>query len=150
MTHKEEYVRQLMDRGQTGTVTVVTGTVCPCMTSRDVNVFEYSAYWHELHRNEHCNGTGLIDVTTTQTTIRSFFTNEMETMATYLSKQLLTEIGEKQTRYLMMLGCAAAGSMFDLSSLNRRNAVFTFNSKDYRLMHFFDLDCCQVGILFED
>ena len=152
MTHEEQYIRRLMNKGYDISVTVITGDKCPCMTSRDSTVSEYSAVWHELNPapdNEHCNGTGLINQKSTVTAVKSFLTNELETMATYLSKQLMTEIGEKHNRYLMMFGCVAAGVKFDLSILDRKNATFTYKSKNYRLIHSFDLDCCQIGLLFQ-
>jgi len=152
MTHEEQYINRLMNKGYDISVAVLTGDVCPCMVSRDANVSEYSAIWHELNPapgNEHCNGTGLINQVSTITSIKSFLTNELETMAIYLSKQLMTEIGEKHNRYLMMFGCAAIGTKFDLSVLDRKNATFIYESKDYRLIHSFDLDCCQIGLLFQ-
>ena len=150
MTHEQEYLNNLMGNGYDVTVTVITGDICPCMVSRDANISEYSAVWHELNPapgNEHCNGTGLINRTSTVTSVKSFITNELESMESYLTQKLMTEIGEKHSSYVMMLGCAVAGAKFDLSILNRKNATFTYKSNDYKLIHHFDLDCCQVGLL---
>ena len=155
MTDQSTFMIDCYRFGNTATVTQVTGTACGCVASQGS-----SREWHRLHPTaDDCNGTGLIDTTTTTTSVKSFFTNRLQSLMTFLNQYKKTEIGEIDDADLFIYGVAKAldASYFDISGLketgdNRANKV-TFNSQDYQVRHIYDIPGLdetvigQVGLL---
>jgi len=155
MTDQSVFMLDCYRLGTTATVTQVTGTVCPCKKDRGSS-FE----WHRLNPSaENCNGTGLINKTTTTTSVKAFFTNRLQSLMVFLHQYKKSEIGELDGADMFMFGVAKAAdaSYFDISGLketgdNRANKV-TFNSQDYLVRHVYSIAGLnevvigQVGLL---
>ena len=155
MTDRSVFMLDCYRFGNTATATQVTGTACGCVKSSGS-----SREWHRLHPDDdNCNGTGLVNTTTTTTSVKAFFTNRLQSLMTFLNQYKKTEIGELDDADLFMYGVAKASdaSYFDISGLketgdNRSNKV-TFNSQDYLVRHVYDIPGLnetvigQVGLL---
>jgi hypothetical protein len=125
------------------------------MTWRDSAHPSYSAEYHRQYPlATACNGTGLINRTTTTITIKAMFipAGLMASMS-MLSKETLAAIGEIQKDDVVMFGAVntATGAIYNLSNLNELQDKITFQSRDYVVRHYFDSwfdDLVgQVGVL---
>ena len=155
MTDQTVFMRDCYRFGNSATVTQVTGTACPCVKSSGS-----SREWHRLNTGaDECNGTGLINTTTTTTTVKAFFTNRLQSLMVFLNQFKKSEIGELDSADLFIFGVAKASdaSYFDISGLketgdNRANKI-TFASEDYLVRHVYSIAGLnetvvgQVGLL---
>jgi hypothetical protein len=145
MAHRhqqERLAKFLVRRGMTATVTIVTGTQCPCMISRDPNNPSYNPEWHVTVNPsaDDCGGSGLINTTTTVTTVYASFMNEMQNINTLLTDQLLKEIGEVKTTDVIMVGqFEADGTFFNMSQFSEQSDKVTFGGVDYVVRHYHDI-----------
>jgi len=148
MTDKEIFCEDLNHFGKSATLVQVTGDACPCMTWRDSDNPSYSAEWHRLNpAAEDCNGTGLINRTTTNTTIKAYFypptalPNRL-----ILTKEKIEVIGELQNDDLMLFGAvnASTGAYVDLSGLDELQDYITIDSRKYFVRHYYDLQNSDV------
>ncbi len=136
--------------GVTANMTVITGTACPCITSRDPEHPAYSPEWHRLNpAAASCAGTGLISRTNTVTSIRAFF-YEAGISGDEIRKLFKTEvIGELSDTDLLMVGTmeATTGAFVEL----QRDAVVALPRGSYRIFSVSDLMpgdlCAQWAIL---
>jgi len=124
------------------TITVITGTTCPCMASRDSSNPSYSADWHRVNSSAAaCNGTGLISRTTTVTTVHAFF-HPVSAVRDDIPRlaEKLSEIGELDEKdYMMFSPVKSDGTAFSMSGMAERKDKVTYDGKDYLVRHVFDL-----------
>jgi hypothetical protein len=146
MSQAARYRSWLSRFGQSATLNVITGTVCPCMTSRDSTNPTYSAEWHGNNPTaEACNGTGLIVDTTTSTEIKAV----IQPFAVYAqsiqsNKEWLSQIGEINIDDHYYCGTVdSSGSFVDISGYNEKNAYITFDSRSYTLR---DISTINFGL----
>ena len=148
-------MQDIVRNGQAATISVVTGTTCPCMTSVDSSRPSYSAEWHRINpAAAACNGTGLISRTTTTVNIKAYFfpINASGNMVPMVAMKL-AEIGELDEKDLMMFGPVntADNTFYSLSSLYDRKDVITYQSKTYLVRHYFPLTIgetiCELALL---
>lgn len=143
MTDQEMYTIDLYHHGHDAALTQISGTTCPCMTWRDPDNPSYSAEWHRLNPTaDPCNGTGLIDTTTTNTSIKAFFYPPTALPnRQILTKEMLAVIGEIAHDDLMLFGSvdATTGVLVDLTGLNEARDYITYNSQKYLARHVFSL-----------
>lgn len=141
MTKQTRFCMHLLRKGASATLSSVTGTQCPCMISRDADNPEYSHEWHRLYPDaDDCNGTGLIDTTTTTTTIKGMvYPVQAATAAGLLSKEIMEVIGETQKDDLLWLGTAngTTGAFVDLSSYTEADDSISYESITYNIRHTF-------------
>jgi len=142
MSDAVRYMADLYRYGQSATVAVITGTVCPCMTSRDSSRPSYSAQWHRDNTAAaDCLGTGYITRTTTTTTFYGLF-HPVSAIGNSIPMMVerMAAVGEIDENDLMMFGAVKSdGTAFDLSALVERKDKITYDSKTYIVRHVFDL-----------
>jgi hypothetical protein len=132
--------------GVTASLETVAGTVCPCTTERGA----YSPEWHRLNpAAASCAGTGLVNRTTTTTSIKAMF-YEAGIAGDEIHKKFSAEIiGQVKDDDLFMLGTqnASTGTQVTLS----KDANITVGSYKYKVWHISDLMpgdvCAQWAIL---
>lgn len=137
MTDQERFLDWLNRFGDTCTMSVITGTVCPCSTSRDSSNPQYSLNWHRDNPSaDACNGTLLISRTTTTTTIKAVI-HPPNVMATsiYNGKEVLTALGEYQKDDMVYWGGINTSTLalVDISGKNENRDYITFNSINYSI-----------------
>ena len=153
MTDKTVFMLDCYRFGADATLTTVTGTTCPCRKTSGS-----SREYHRLNPSAaDCLGTGQIDTTITETTIKGFFTNRLQSLMTFLNQYKNTEIGEMYDADLFIFGVAKASdaSFMDLSgytesNTNRANKI-TYQGNDYLIRHVYSVgfteEVGQVGLL---
>ena len=153
MTDKSIFMLDCYRFGAAATLTAVTGTTCPCQKTTGS-----SKEYHRLYPlATDCNGTGKIDITTTTTAIKAFFTDRLQSLMTFLSQYKKTEIGEYEDADLFIFGTAKAAdaSFVDLTGLeesntNRANKI-TYQSHNYFIRHVYSIgfteEVGQVALL---
>ena len=138
---------------ETATLTSVTGTACPCMTSRDASNPSYSEEWHRNNSGEDdCNGTGLIDTTTVTTTFKAIFSPPGLVGTTIPNGTvLLQQIGEVTDDDLFMWGAVNSSTLAAVSfdGLSEYNDYITKDSIKYAVRDVVDLpgSVGQVAVL---
>jgi hypothetical protein len=137
MTDQERFLDWINRFGDTVTMSVITGTACPCSTSRDSSNPQYSLNWHRDNPSAAaCSGTLLISTTTTTTTIKAIihppgvFANSI-----YNGKEILTALGEYQKDDMVYWGGINTSTLalVDISGKNENRDYMTFNSINYSI-----------------
>jgi len=135
------YKRHIEDVGSSATWRHVTGTSCPCLTSRGDGSSQYSAEWHRLNPDEDdCGGTGLIDSESTDTGIIAVFSMELETLSNYLKDLIQSKIGNMKNNYCIMYPPIKSSdySLVDLNSIDLDADTIIWNSKYYKVLFVVD------------
>ena len=126
MSWQSRYNRWLISgRGaEAGTLSVTSGSVCPCMTSWDSSSPSYSEQWHRENPSaSDCNSTGVIHATVTNTAIYAVFSPPgLFGESIPNGKEVLQGIGELQKDDLIMWGVCNA-SMTSISLTYRSEYV---------------------------
>lgn len=137
MTEADRFLSWLLDFGEAGTLSIVTGTACPCMVSRDANISEYSPEWHRNNPTaEACGGKGLITITTTTTNLKAIVCSPSAAGGSkYSVKEYLSTIGELQKDDMLFWGSinTATNAFLDLSGKNEARDYVTFQSVNYKI-----------------
>ena len=132
---KAKFMRKLLKHGASATLSVVTGTACPCISYRGNNAFSES--WHRdlFPAEPHCNGTGLITRTTTTTNIKGFFYQRGQINALNLPEIIKTKVGEQVNADLIMIGTWDDDNdvYLDVSSYVERETALTYNSEIFKI-----------------
>jgi hypothetical protein len=137
MTNQERILDWMNRYGDECTLSVVTGTACPCSTARDSANPQYSLNWHRDNPSSAaCNGTMLITRTTTTTTIKavihppSVFANSI-----YAPKELLTALGEYQKDDMIYWGGINTTTLaiVDISGTNENRDYLTYKTINYSI-----------------
>ena len=131
---KAKFMRKLLKHGASATLSVVTGTACPCISYRGNNAF--SEEWHRLNSGSaHCNGTGLITRTTTTTNIKGFFYQRGQINALNLPDIIKTKVGEQVDADLILVGTWDDDNdvYLDVSSYVERETALTYNSEIFKI-----------------
>jgi hypothetical protein len=140
-----DLVRHLQDvarYGATATIAVITGTACPCMTSRDSARPAYSAEWHRLNTGAAaCSGTGIISATTTTTTVTALFCPvSASSNSIPMIMEKLAALGEIDEKDMMMFSPVKSdGSAFSLAGMVERKDKVTYDGKQYLVRAILDL-----------
>ena len=150
--YQKRFCEYLLLQGTDIMVTQITGDTCPCTTWRDGS---YSPEYHsEINTTvEDCQGTLLINRTTTTFTLKGIVSLGIQSLNTFMTKEILSEIGELQNEDLLLFGqCKASdGSFFDLTVLSEQRDTLTIDSIDYIRRHSFMVnfgkDIGQISLL---
>lgn len=137
MPDLQEFLYSLMENGATATVNLVSGDACPCVGSRGI-----SREWHRLHPTApDCQGKGIINGTTTEKTVKAFFSNTIQTLATFKMTFQKLPIGEDAEADLYMIGTidSSDGSFFDLSNLSENKDKIIFQGNEYIIRRVYDI-----------
>jgi hypothetical protein len=130
MTNKEVHLVDCYHDGESASLTTVSGTTCPCCADG-----EYSAEWHRNNADaDDCNGTCLIDTTTTTTSVKGFFAHVgLITRTMLLEKEIKTLIGELQQDDVICYGMvnATTAAEIDMDGLSELADTLTYNSDTY-------------------
>ena len=135
------YTRHVEAFGSSATYRKVTGTACPCLTSRGDGSSVYSREWHRLYPTaDDCGGTGLIDTTSTNYTIKAFFSMELETLSNYLKDRIQSKIGEMKNNYMIMYQPIYTSdySFVDLDAINKNSDTIIWNSRYFKVLFVID------------
>src|SRR4030042_1522961 len=137
MTNKERFMIWLLNNklAEAATISTITGTVCPCMASRDSSNPSYSAEWHVLNPTAAaCSGIGLISTTTTSINIKAVF-SPLNTAGSTIptGKEFLETIGEIQMDDLFMWGTinTDTNAFIDISGKSEYTSYITKSSIKY-------------------
>lgn len=146
MSDQARFQQDVNRYGASATITTVTGTTCPCMTSRDSARPQYSAQWHRDNPTaSDCAGTGLISRSTSTTSIKAYFlpaivgASAMKTGGDVaFSKEVIGELDEKD---MIMFGPANAstGALVSIASMVERKDKVTYDGCDYLVRYYFNL-----------
>ena len=108
MTNQKRFFLWLIqnDLAESATLTITSGSECPCMVSWDSNTSMYSEQWHRDNTSaSDCNGTGIIHATDTDTAIRGVFAPPgLVGQSIPSGKEFLESIGEVQKDDLILWG----------------------------------------------
>lgn len=127
-----EFLKWVLLEGDTATYTAVTGDACPCMSWRGSG---YSPEWHRLNpEDDACNGTGLINTESTETSIKGFF-YKTDIHYSFLTDDYKIPAGELKDADVILFGqCnASTGAFVDLATANVRADKITLDSVDYEI-----------------
>jgi len=147
MSMQDDFMLWLLedDLAVAAVYTKITGTACPCMTSRDSNNPAYSYQYHiDNSGAEDCEGTGLIDPgkTTTNTNIKAVICPPHLAGNMIPSfKEIATEVGEIQKDDLFFWGTVdtSDGSFVDMSGNDEYSAYVTYDSLKYLIRDVSDI-----------
>jgi len=132
MTKQERELKHLIKRGESVTLKSVTGTACPCWTFRGTG---YSPQWHvDNSEADACNGTGLIDTTTTTINLKAtLYPVEIALSGTAWPDTLKTAIGEIGDIDLVMYGSVNSDTdaFVSLQSYTQQDDYVIYNSINY-------------------
>jgi hypothetical protein len=143
MSDQANFVQDVVRNGQAATASIISGTTCPCMTSRDSTRPSYSAEWHRNNLSAaDCLGTGKISRTTTTVNLKAYFFpvaavgNSIP--MTNFTKSVIGELDEKD---LMLFGAVntATNALYSLSAMVERKDTITYNGNTYLVRHVFQL-----------
>ena len=139
MTWQARYGAWLRLYGESGILSVITGTACPCMSYK--NRVGYSEEYHRLNPGSaDCLGTGLISRTTTTTSIYFMVASKsaLETSNPEMGAWL-ESIGEIKNSDLFIKGVsnASTDAQVDISVYTEQNAFITYNSINYTIRDVF-------------
>lgn len=147
---QNRFIRYLMRHGVSITATQIAGDACPCISN---NRSVYSAQWHADNPSaDDCNKTGVINSTTTNTSIKAMLTFDANTLTNFLGIEAKGVIGEIQKGEVIMYGqCDTDGDFFDVSEFSERRDYLTYDSIEYFVRDNFKIDFTnnvgQVSIL---
>ena len=154
MDWKSRYNRWLISgRGsEAGTLSVTTGSTCPCMVSWDSNSPSYSEQWHRDNpAASDCSSTGIIHATETDTVIYAVFSPPgLFGESVPRGKEVLEGIGELQKDDLIMWGvCNGSMTAIDLTYRSEYVNKVSKSGVDYTLkeMSYMTDSIGQVAIL---
>ena len=136
MSCQAEFLKAFLRQGNAATVTKVSGTACPCMTSRDSARQQYSAQWHRDHPTAaDCAMTGLISRTTTTIAVKGFHLDVGAMLARSDAVANKIPIGELQQGDVMWQGTIRTdtNAFYDLSALSDIADKITIGGVDYRV-----------------
>jgi len=134
LTWQSRFLALVNRNGESVTLTVTTGTVCPCMSYKGRD--SYSEEWHRLNPSEDdCGSTGLIDTTNTATTMKAILYFPQDIGNTPEAKAFLESIGEIANTDLFALGNVKTSdlSFVDLRDYTEYDAKITYDSNNYSL-----------------
>ena len=117
--------------GTSATLSVITGTVCPCMSykNRDSYSPEYHATYPEA---DDCIKTGLIDRTTTQTTFKGILFSPLSKNDIPGVSEYLEAIGNIQQSDLICIGNVKTdGTLLSFIGATDYTHFVTYDSNDY-------------------
>lgn len=135
------YIRHIESVGSSATWTHVTGTACPCLTSRGDGSSQYSTEWHRNNPTaDDCEGTGLIDTTSTGYAIKAVFSMELETLSNYLKDRIQSKVGDMKNNYMIMYQPIKTSdySLIDLESIDKNADTITWNSRYFKVLFVVD------------
>ena len=144
---------------QSLTISIITGTACPCLVADDSDETSYNPGWHRANPapgDEDCDGSGIIDPnkTTTVTNLKAMiFTEKLTTQADSTMDVILDQLGKIQATDLIICGCWDSDNeaYFSISGYNDRTAKITYDSKDYLIREVYTMpeSVCQWARLVE-
>lgn len=154
MTHKTRIMSSIKHAkdAKSGTFNVITGSDCPCMTSRNASVPMYSEEWHRQNASATpCNGIGLINTTTTPTAIRAIIYKVGLTGGTGIPKEFesLLPIGEAQAGDLILMGTLDTGNnvFVSIDGHDDYDAYITIKGIDYFIRDVIDIGPYEIARL---
>jgi len=139
---QERFCKYLYRSGSDAILKSITGTVCPCMTSRSSSYPAYSAEWHRLNPTAiDCNGVGKITTTTKSISIKAVFSIGIQSATAFLNSRDKSPIGEIPDYDLLMFGqCISDGSFLDISSYTEQDDYIIYNSSNYVIRNIYDIE----------
>lgn len=148
MSKQANFIRHCVRKGHSLTFTITTGDTCPCMSWRGVG---YSKDWHRTGNPgadvPDCNGTGLINTSTSNKTIKGFIVSEVMLGERNLPESVKTEIGKLDSAYMLLYGQVdiSNNSFYSLADFVERETLFTYSGDTYKVRKVFPLS--EVGEL---
>jgi hypothetical protein len=155
MGYQSQFMTALFYQGQESTITVTSGTDCPCLLKYGT----YDPQWHvDNPLAEDCNGTGQIESQETEYTIKSVFCGIVG-LQQFILQIKATEIGQLTKDDVLMIGTVDTSDMsfINLKTLvtdfdnAKYQIVITHNSTDWLIEHVYDIQAdelvCQVAVL---
>ena len=144
MSRASRFIGACLRYGDVFTAASVTGTQCPCMISRDANNPTYSPDWHinnPAPGDEDCNGSGLIDTTSTTINLKGFLYPAALLGTSQVPEDIKSVIGEITNADLIVYGQVNTDTLafYDLSGLTEYDDTITFDSVTYVDRKTFDL-----------
>lgn len=138
MSYWNNIGRSMAKYGTDAVYKLTTGTVCPCMSSRDSNKPAYSPEWHRLNPTAAaCNGTGLISRVVTSTNVKAFF-YEVGIVGDEIKKRFdAAVIGLLKDTDLLVIGTLVSSTGAYMAMA--KEAVFTIGGSDYQVFHISEL-----------
>ena len=145
MSRQGRFIKKCLREGVSATLTLKSGTTCPCMISRDPNKSQYSESYHRDYPSpgtEDCNGLGIIaPITTTTVTVKGFIYPADVVGITALPERMREAIREKTDADMLWYGSAntADSAYYSLASMTERKDTFTYSSVVYVVRETYDL-----------
>ena len=138
MDYQSQFMTNLFYQGHDATITVVSGTACPCLLKYGT----YDPQWHVDNPDaEDCNGTGQIESEETEYDIKAVFSG-IAGLQQFLLQIKATEIGQLTNNDMLIIGTVDTS---DMSFINLKELVDDFDNAKYQIT----VTCDSVNWLIE-
>ena len=142
MSNAARYAAWVRIHGESATLSVITGTACPCMSYK--NRIGYNAEYHTDNPDaEDCEKTGIIDPdkATTETSVYVLVGAAAALQRREDQDSWLKEIGEIQNTDLILQACfkQSDDSLIELAGYTEYNAFITYGGNDYNIKNVFPI-----------